>query len=97
MSALAAMAGFGSVLIYSFGVLLKPLGMEFGWSRATISVAFACASFTPGLCSPGLGVLLDRHGPRRVILPCVAVFGIALGSRVFLSGSGNDSPVYHGA
>ncbi len=87
MSALAAMAGFGSVLVYSFGVLLKPLGVEFGWSRATISVAFACASFTLGLCSPVLGLLLDRYGPRRVILPCVAIFGIALGSLAFLSGS----------
>lgn len=87
MSALAAMAGFASVLIYSFGVLLKPLGAEFGWSRATVSIAFAWASFTLGLSSPVLGLLLDRFGPRRVILPCVAVFGIALGSLALLSGS----------
>ena len=86
-SALAAMVGFGSILIYSFGIMLKPLSVQFGWSRGTISGAFACASFTLGLSSPGLGLLLDRYGPRRVILPCVAIFGIAFSSLALLTGN----------
>jgi MFS family permease len=72
-ASLASAAGLGSILIYSFSAFIKPLTAEFGWSRQTISAAFACASFTLGLCSPGLGYLLDRFGPRRVILPCIAV------------------------
>jgi MFS family permease len=32
------------------------------------------------VCSPPLGHLLDRFGPRRVILPCMAVFGLAFAS-----------------
>src|ERR1700682_5885403 len=32
-----------------------------------------------------LGHLLDRYGPRRVILACVAVFGLAFGSLAFLT------------
>jgi MFS family permease len=86
-SSVAAMAGFGSVLIYSFGILLKPLSTEFGWSRATLSIAFACASFTLGICSPGLGWLLDRYGPRRVILPCIVIFGAAFASLALLTNS----------
>jgi predicted MFS family arabinose efflux permease len=74
------MAGFGSILIYSFGAFIKPLSLEFGWSRQTIATAFACASFTLGLCSPVLGLLLDRFGPRRVLLPSIAVFALAFGS-----------------
>lgn len=79
-SSFACMAGFGSILIYSFGAFIKPLSAEFGWSRQTIATAFASASFTLGLCSPGLGLLLDRFGPRRVLLPCIALFALAFGS-----------------
>jgi MFS family permease len=79
------MAGFGSILIYTFGIFLKPLQAEFGWPRETLGTAFACASFTLGLCSPPLGHLIDRYGPRRVILACVTVFGCALGSLAFLT------------
>jgi MFS family permease len=79
------MVGFGSILIYSFGIFLKPLQAQFGWPRETLGTAFACASFTLGLCSPPLGHLLDRYGPRRVILACVTVFGCALGSLAFLT------------
>jgi MFS family permease len=79
------MAGFGSILIYTFGIFLKPLQAEFGWPRETLGTAFACASFTLGLCSPPLGHLLDRYGPRRVILACVAIFGTALASLAFLT------------
>ncbi len=56
----ASMAGFGSIPIYSFSIMLKPLGLEFGWARETIATAFACASLTLGICSPGVGFLLDR-------------------------------------
>ncbi len=79
-ASLASAAGFGSILIYSFSAFIKPLSAEFHWSRQTISAAFACASFTLGLCSPGLGYLLDRFGPRRVILPCIAIFAAAFAS-----------------
>jgi MFS family permease len=81
----ASMAGFGSILIYSFGIFLKPLSVEFGWTRETISTAFACASFTLGICSPGLGWLLDRYGPRRIVIPCIVTFGLAFGSLSLLT------------
>ena len=86
-SALGAMVGFRFILIYSFSILLKPLSIAFGWPRETVAAAFACASFTLGICSPGLGFLLDRFGPRRVILPCAAVFGSAFASLALLTHS----------
>ncbi len=86
-SAVSSTAGFASILIYTFGAFIKPLSAEFGWSRQIISTAFACASFTLGLCSPILGYLLDRFGPRRVILPCLAIFAGAFGSLAFLHNS----------
>jgi MFS family permease len=86
-AAVASMAGFAPILIYTFGILLKSLTVEFGWSRETISTAFGCASFTLGLTSPGLGWLLDRFGPRRVIIPCLVVFGLAFSSLSLLTGN----------
>lgn len=69
---------FASVVVYTFGVFLRPLSETFGWSREAVSAAFAIAAMTVAVCSPILGVLLDRYGPRRVILPCLAVFGVSL-------------------
>lgn len=79
-SSFACMAGFGSIVVYSFGAFIKPLNAQFGWSRQTISTAFACTSFTLGICSPVIGYLLDRFGARRVILPAVVLFALAFGS-----------------
>lgn len=74
------MVSFGSLLVFTFGVFVKPLAAEFGWSRELISAAFGFAAMTVALCSPGLGFLLDRYGPRRIILPCMVVFGASVAS-----------------
>src|ERR1700677_5214637 len=47
----------------------KPSGGTFG--LAAISVA---------VVSPGIGVLLDRFPPRRIILPSIVIFALALAS-----------------
>jgi MFS family permease len=78
------MAGFGSLFVYTFAVFVKPLGGEFGWSREAISSGFAIAAVTVGLCSPLLGRWIDRFGPRRIILPCMTVFGCGIASLALL-------------
>jgi predicted MFS family arabinose efflux permease len=72
--------GFASIVIYTFGVFLKPLADEFSWSREEISVAFGIGAVTVAICSPPLGYLLDRLGPRRIVVPCLAIFGLAFAS-----------------
>ena len=79
-SSACVFAGFASLLVYTFGVFLKPLAAEFGWSRQAISAAFAIAALAVAACSPPLGLLLDRFPARRIILPCLAVFGMAFAS-----------------
>lgn len=81
------MVSFGSLLVFTFSVFLKPLSAEFGWSRQSISAAFGIAAISVAVCSPLLGRLLDRFGPRPVILPCMIVFGAAFGSLAFLTPS----------
>jgi MFS family permease len=80
------MVSFGSLLVFSFGTFLKPLTAEFGWTRESVSASFGLAALTVAVCSPVLGRLLDRFGPRRIILPCMTVFGLGLASLGLLTG-----------
>ncbi len=86
-SAVGVFVSFASVLVFTFGVFLKPLVEAFGWSREAASSAFGIAALTVAACSPGLGYLLDHYPPRRVIVPCLTVFGLAFASLGLLTGS----------
>jgi MFS family permease len=79
-SSVGVFASFASLLVFTFGVFLKPIAAEFGWSREAVSAAFAVAALGVAACSPVVGVLIDRFGARRVIAPCVAIFGLAFAS-----------------
>jgi MFS family permease len=81
---LGVMVGFGSLFVYTFSVFMKPLGAEFGWSREAISRGFGFAAITVAICSPTIGQWLDRYGPRRIILPCMTVFGCGIASLALL-------------
>lgn len=74
------MAGFGSLFVYTFAVFVKPLAAAFHWNREAISLGFGLAAIILGLISPLLGRLIDRFGPRRIILPCMTVFACAIAS-----------------
>lgn len=74
------MVSFAAIVPYTFSQFLDPLHAAFGWQREPMSNAFAIAAMTVALFSPGIGMLLDRFPPRRVILPCVIVFAAALAS-----------------
>jgi MFS family permease len=50
------------------GVIITPLEAEFGWSRTDISFAISLSILTFGLGGPLGGTLIDRFGPRRVML-----------------------------
>ncbi len=71
---------FASIVVYTFGVFLKPLAESFHWSRTEVSLAFTAAALTVAACSPFIGRLLDRFPARQVVLPCTIIYGIAFGS-----------------
>jgi MFS family permease len=79
------MVSFAAVVPYTFGLFLKPLSLAFGWHRETISAGFSIAALTVAAASPGLGFLLDRFGPRRIIVPCIVVFSLAYASLSLLT------------
>ena len=55
------------------GVVIKPLEAEFGWDRAAISAAVAVSLLAYGLGGPFGGRLMDRFGPRNVMLCAIGV------------------------
>jgi sugar phosphate permease len=56
-------------------VLVHPLEMELGWSRATISFAVSIGLLLYGLSGPVAGWLMDRFGPKRLTLAGLAIIG----------------------
>jgi MFS family permease len=71
-------------LMFSFSVFLVPLLEEFRWSRGLAAGAFSLSAVVQGILSPVVGTLVDRFGPRRLILTGAVVLGIScvLGSRI---------------
>ena len=76
---------FASIVVYTFGVFLKPLAATFGWSRAQVSLAFTLAALSIAVASPFIGRLLDRFPARRIVIPCTAIYGLAFASLAFLT------------
>jgi len=63
---------------FSFGVFLKPMTDEFGWSRGSLSLAFALTFMISGLLRPLAGYLADRYSPKIAVLSGVTVMGTIL-------------------
>lgn len=82
-----AMAAGPILITGTFSIFVKPLAEEFGWSRGSISLAFSIVAFMIALFAPVLGVLIDRVGPRKVIMTGAVVFGGGFCSFWFLSAS----------
>ncbi|HEX8711319.1 MAG TPA: MFS transporter [Terracidiphilus sp.] len=72
------MVSFAPIIPYTFSLFLDPLHAAFGWKREAMDGAFALAAITVALVSPLIGILLDRFPPRRIILPGILVFAVAL-------------------
>jgi len=76
--------------IFAFGVFLKPLVEEFGWRRDEMAFAYTITNLTVVAASLLLGVLIDRFGVRRVLIPSVVLMGLAVASMSQLTGN-----IYH--
>ncbi len=71
---IGVMVSFAAIMPYTFSLFIEPLSSSFGWRREAISNAFGIAAITVAIVSPGIGTLLDRFPPRRIIIPSVIVF-----------------------
>jgi MFS family permease len=76
---------FGPSVIANLTVTnyITPIEREFGWSRVDVSFAFTLVAYMIVLMSPLQGFLVDRFGPRRVVLTSIPLFALSLAAIYF--------------
>lgn len=84
-SAVGLVFGVGVLLLYSFGIFVRPLAAEFGWSRTGLSGAVATSQYSLAISAPAWGWLIDRYGPRTIMLPSVVMLSALFASLSFLT------------
>lgn len=64
--------------IYAKQIFFTPIALTFGWSRALMSGAFALERLEGSIASPVEGFLVDRFGPRKIMLLGTFVTGLGI-------------------
>ncbi len=67
-----------AALMHSYAVFLVAFLEEFRWSRAETSLAYSVSAFVSGASAPFVGALVDRLGPRRLVLLGGSMLAIGL-------------------
>ncbi len=76
-AAIGLMFSVGALTAYPFGVFMGPIGHEFGWTRGQMSNAITFGQVSLVASSLVWGILVDRFGPRRILL--LAIIGLGVG------------------
>ena len=74
-----------AALMHSYPVYLVAFIEEFGWSRAETSLAYSVSQLVGGVSSPFVGVLVDRLGPRRLLMLGSVLLILSLAASAFAS------------
>ncbi|GBD11514.1 Hexuronate transporter [bacterium HR23] len=80
---------FGLLFFHGFGTFFVALQREFGWSRTLLSGAYSLSRVEGGMLGPLEGILIDRLGPRRVVL-----IGLTMSAIGFLLFSRTHTPTW---
>lgn len=64
--------------VHGFSALFNPIASAFGFSRAATSVAPSIARLVQGIEAPLVGGLVDRYGPRLLIIIGMFIAGLGL-------------------
>lgn len=84
--AIAMAVGGGALVPYAFGVFLKEIAADTGWSRGGVSGAIGLFIITFAVSAPFFGALVDRFGPRPSALVATIIF-VGLLAALSLAGS----------
>jgi predicted MFS family arabinose efflux permease len=87
VAALSLFLGPTPIVVFSFGVFLKPLIQEFHASRGAVSLAFTLHATMVALSLPFAGRLIDRFGPRKIILTSTCTVGLLMLAANLCSGN----------
>ena len=67
------------------GLTMPSLELEFGWSRTTLSSGISMALIVMAVVAPVVGALLDRYGPRIILITGLAAIGLGLIGTTFMT------------
>ena len=73
---LGSFAG-GGMQSFTFGVFLKPMSEDLGWSRSTLIGALTLRTFVTAGLAPFLGQYVDNKGPQFIMVVSSIAGGIA--------------------
>jgi MFS family permease len=76
--------GLSTIALMGLGVFVRPLQAEFGWSRGQVALVSTFINLTLMLMAPVQGMLVDRYGSRKVVLPSLFIFSGGLMLLYFL-------------
>lgn len=68
----------GGIFTLGFTAFFEPIADEFGWSYTQISLAASLRGANIGLLAPLMGFLVDRWGPKWLLLGGTLLLGLAL-------------------
>lgn len=68
----------GQFAFGALGLFIIPLGNEFGWNRAQVSLALTFFTIALAVSLPVVGQFVDRYGSKRILIPSILVFGLLL-------------------
>ena len=66
------------LLYYSLPVAVTPISADMGWSHTTVTAALTLGLIVSALMGPGVGRMLDAHGPRLIMGAATAIGVLAL-------------------
>ena len=72
-------------MMHSYPVFFVAFLAEFGWGRAQASLAYSASQLLSGASSPLVGALVDRVGPRRLVLLGGVLLAVGLALSAWVS------------
>lgn len=66
----------GGTFIYGFTTFFNPIRQTYGWTAAITSWAFTLRGLETGFLDPVVGFLVDKVGPRKLMLPGWIIVGL---------------------
>lgn len=70
--------GIMVVIPSTFSVFFDDIENEFGWDRAQVSLAFSLFLLASTFAFPLVGLLLDKFGARKIIIPAILTFMVGM-------------------
>ncbi len=68
---------YGAIYPFTFGIFINAFSKEYGWSMGVLSAAFSVGAIGQAVVGPVQGYLVDRFGPRLLMMVGVIIMGTA--------------------